>query len=211
MYTNAAHHEIPSSATMNPIRWWVTCALGRGPLLRRADRVYAWGLVIGFAAMLAAVVPATAVGEIGYTARAKTIASEAATRHPVEAIATGDSTADPTQVESGSTSFLAHVRWTAADGAHDDYTKLEQPVKAGEPVRVWLDDAGKPTTPPLTDANARVDAMGTAVIVWLGLASLIGVGVAMLHMAVNRARDRKWELGLRALGYDVGGPATHRP
>ncbi|MCV7421867.1 hypothetical protein H7K45_15060 [Mycobacterium yunnanensis] len=196
---------------MNPLRWWVTCALGRGPLLRRADRVHAWGLVIGFAAMIAAIAPAVAVGQVGYTARAQTIAAEAATRHPAEAIAMSDSTADPTQIESGSTSFLAHVRWTARDGAHDDYTKLEQPVKAGQPVRIWLDDAGKPTTPPLTDADARVVAMGTAAIVWLGLAAVIGVGVAMLQMAVNRARDRKWERGLRALVDDVDGPAPHRP
>jgi len=212
MYTNAADHGTqPSSATMNPIRWWVKCAFGRGPLLRRADRIEAWGLVVGFVAVIAAAVPAMAVGHVGYAARAQTIAAEAASRHPVNAVALGDSTASPTQAESPSTSFLAHVRWNAQGSAHEDYSTVEQPVRAGQSVRIWLDDAGKVTTPPQTADDARVDAAGTVAIAWLGFAALIGVAMAMFRAAVGRARDRRWDRGLEALVDDGGGSAAQRP
>lgn len=212
MYTSAADHGTkPSSATMNPIRWWAKCAFGRGPLLRGVDRVQAWGLVVGFVAVVAAVVPAMSLGQLGYAERVQTIAAEAATRHQVPAIALSDSTADPTQVESATTtSFVAHVRWTAQNVAHEDYSKVDQPVRAGQPVRIWVDDAGKVTTPPQTDVDARVDAMGTAAILWLGFAAMIGIAMAMFCTAVGRARDRKWDRGLQAL-VDGGGSAAQRP
>lgn len=212
MYTNAADYgTTPSPVTMTPIRWWAKCAFGRDPLLRGADRMQAWGLVVGFVAIIAAIVPATSLGQLGYAERAQTIASEAATRHQVPAIALSDSTADPTQVESAtSASFVAHVRWTAQNAAHEDYSKVEQPVRAGQQVRIWLDDAGKVTTPPQTDADARVDAMGTAAILWLGFAAMIVIAMAMFRTALGRARDRRWDRGLQAL-VDGGGSAAQRP
>jgi uncharacterized membrane protein len=214
MYTNAADYGTkPSPVTMTPIRWWAKCAFGRGPLLRSADRVEAWGLVVAFVAVVAAAVPAMALGHLGYAERAQTIAAESAARHSVQAVALSDSTADPAQVESTSTSasFLAQVRWTAQGVAHDGYSKVEQPVRAGQPVRIWLDDAGKVTTPPQTDADAQVDAMGTVGIVWLGFAALISVAMAMFRTALGRARDRRWDRGLQALVDDGGGSAAQRP
>src|ERR1041384_5169345 len=115
MYTNAADYgPRPAPVTMTPIRWWAKCAFGRGPLLRGADRMQAWGLVVGLVAVIAAIAPAMSLGQLGYAERPQPIAAEAATRHQVQAIALSDSTADPTQAESAtSASFVAHVRWTA--------------------------------------------------------------------------------------------------
>ena len=164
-------------------------------------------------AVIAAAVPAVALGNLGFSERTQTIAAESAARDPVQAIAHSDSTANPTQVESTSTSasFQAHVRWTANNLAHDDYSKVEQPVRAGQPVRIWLDDAGKVTTPPQTEADAQVDAMGTVVIVWLGFAALVGVAMAMVRTSLRHARDRRWDRGLQALVDDGGGSAAQRP
>ena len=213
MYTSAADHGTqPSPVTMSPIRVWAKCAFGRGPLLRGADRMQAWGLILAVVAMVAAIAPAMSLGQLGYAERAKTIAAEAATRHQVQAIALSDSTADPTQVESAtSASFVAHVRWTAQNVAHEDYSKVEQPVRAGQPVRIWLDDAGKVTAPPQTEADARVDSMGTAAILWLGFAAMIGIATAMFRTAIGRAKDRRWDRGLQALVDDGGGSAAQRP
>ena len=211
MYTNAADHGTrPSSATMSPIRWWAMRAFGSGPLLRGTDRVEAWILVVGFVAVIAAVVPAMALGHVGYAARSQTITAEAAARHPMEAVALDDSTADPTQVESASTSFLAHVRWNTQNVAHEDYSKVGQPVRAGQSVRIWLDDAGRVTTPPQTDADARVDAAGAVAISWLGFAALIGVAMVSFRTALGRTRDGRWDRGLRALVDDGGGSAAQR-
>lgn len=214
MYTNAADYGTPPSpVTMNPIRWWAKCAFGRDPLLRAADRLQAWGLVVAFVAVVAAVVPAVALGHLGYAERTQTIAAEASARHPVQAIALSDSTSDPTQVESTSTAtpFVAHVRWTSRDIPRDDFTKVEQPVRAGQPVQIWLDDTGKVTSPPQTDVDARVDAMGTAALVWLGFVAVVGIALAMLVTALRRARNRKWDHGLQALVDDGGGSAAQRP
>lgn len=211
MHASAAEYGTrPSSVSTNPIRWWAKCAFGRGPLLRRADRLRAWGLALGLVAIVAAVAPAVAVGDLGYAARAQTIAAEAAARHPVEAVAVADSTADPTQVESASTSFLARVRWTVQNTAHEDFSKIEQPVKAGQPVRIWLDDAGRVTTPPQTTADARVDQIGTVALVWMVFAAAIGVAMATFATVLGRSRERMWDRGLRELVEDGGGSAAPR-
>lgn len=212
MHANAADHGTrPSSATMNPIRWWVACAFSRRPLVRGADRVEAWALIVGLVAIIGAAFPAMAVGHMGYAARAQTIAAETAARHPVEAIALAASIADPTQVESTSTSFLVHVRWTAQNVTHDDVSKVEQPVKAGQPVRIWLNDAGKVTTPPQTDTDAHIDAIGAVALLWLVFAALIGVALATLRTVLGRSRDRKWDRELRELVEDGGGSAAQKP
>jgi hypothetical protein len=203
--------ERVSAVSTNPIRWWAACAFARNPLARTADRIQAWAVVGGLALLVAAAYPALAVGQLGYAVRSQDVAAEAAQRHPVEATALGDSTAAPAQVESTSTTFVAPVRWTAGNVAHDTTTKVDRPVKAGDRVRIWLDDQGKVTTPPLTEADARLDALATTALVWLTMAAIVVGALLVLRSMLGRARNRSWDKSLRELVDNGGGSTTRRP
>jgi hypothetical protein len=199
------------AATAIVIRWWTACAFGRTPLARTADRIQVWAVLGGLLVAIATAVPALTVGHMGYAARSHTVAAESASRHPVEATALDHGTAAPTQTESISTTFLVHVRWTAQNIVHEGVTQAEQPVKAGEQVRIWLTDDGKMTTPPLTDSDARIDAIGTVALVWLAMVAVVGVALAALLQVLRRSRGREWDRGLQDLVDNGGGSATPRP
>jgi hypothetical protein len=199
------------SSVTHWIHWWAACTFGRTPFARPADRIQAWAVVVGMALLLAAAYPAVTIGHLGYAVRSHTIAAEAAVRHPVDATALADSTATPSQTESMSTTFLVHVRWIAPNGVHDLTTTVAQPVKAGEPVRIWLDDQGKVTTALLTDADARIDAIGTTALVWLTMAAFVALAMTGLRSVLGRSRDREWDRRLRELVDNGGGSTTLRP
>jgi hypothetical protein len=211
----SARQDTPVSSAVTTIRWWAACAFGRTALARSADRVQAWAVVAGLLVAIAATYPAAAAGQLGYASRSQDIAAQAATHHPVEATALGNSTPDPalsesTSTESTSTTFQVHVGWTAQNVSHDAMTKIEQPVKAGAQVRIWLDDKGKLTTAPPTAADARVDAIGTAVLAWMAMVLLIGGALAVLRSVLGRSRNREWDRGLRELVDNGGGSTTPR-
>jgi hypothetical protein len=199
-----------AAVTVNPIRWWTTRAFGRHPLARGADRVEAWAIVVGILMLIVAVYPAMGVGQLGYAARSHAIAVEAATRHPVEATAVGTSRSDPSMSDSTTATFLVPVRWLAQNTTHDATTKVEQPVKAGDKVRIWLDDEGRITSAPLTEADARIEMIGTVVLSWLLACAMVGGAFVVLRRALHRSRDRGWERGLLELVDNGGGSTTRK-
>jgi hypothetical protein len=160
--------------------------------------------------LLAAVYPAVVLAQMGYAAHAHTVSAEAATRHPVEATALGNSKSNPTTSEAVATTFSVPVRWFAQNATQDTVTKVDQPVKAGDDVRIWLDDQGKVTTPPHSDIDGHVLAIGTAALVWLALAALVGGAFATLWRALERSRDRGWDRELQELVGNGGGSATRK-
>jgi len=193
------------------VRWWIASAFARTPLARRSDRIQARALILALALMVMAIYPATLVSEQTYTTRAQSIAAEASASHSVEATALANSTAAPSPSEAPSTTFLARVRWTARDGVHETTTKVEKPVKAGEQVRIWLDDQGKITGAPRNDTDARIDSFGVAVFAWLAIAAVVGAMMAGLRSALRRTRDREWDRGLQELAGYGGGSTTRTP
>jgi short subunit dehydrogenase-like uncharacterized protein len=200
MYTKTSA-RVPSS-TATPVRWWAACAFVRTPLVRRVDRIQAWALIAGLLLMIVAIYPALLAGKAGYAARAETIAAEAATRHPVAATALANSTVDPTLAETAaSASFRAHVQWDTPNNVRDAVTVVDHPVKAGEPVQIWLDDKGAVVTPPKTDADARVGGLGAFAFAWLAMAAVIGGGYVALRAALTRRRNREWDRGLFELAH----------
>ncbi len=199
-----------AAVTVNPIRWWTTRAFGRNPLARGADRFEAWAIVAGILVLIAAIYPAMAVGQLGYAASSHSIAVEAATRHPVEATAVGTSRTDPTMSDSTTATFLVPVRWQAENGTHDATTKAEQPVKAGDKVRIWLDEKGRITSAPLTEVDARIEMIGTVVLSWLIACAIVGGAFVVLRRALHHSRDRGWDRGLLELVDNGGGSTTRK-
>jgi hypothetical protein len=200
-------------ATMiaSPIRWWTLRALGRAPLARRADRAEAWAVLAGLIILMAAVYPAMAVGQLGYTTRSHANATEVATRHSVDAVAVGNGKSDPAMSDAMPTTFTVHVRWFAQNTTRDAETKLDRPVKAGDHVQIWLNERGNVTTAPLTDDDVHAVAIGTAALVWLAAAVVVGAAFAMLRGALDRSRSRDWDRGLHELVGHGGGSANFTP
>jgi len=196
--------------TMNPIRWWTVRAFGRTSLARTADRVEAWAVLVGMVMLMVAVYPAWAVGQAGYAARSHDIAAEAASAHPVEATALGNSKSQPSASESVDTTFVVDVRWFAQNATHDAVAKVDHPVKAGDHVGIWVNNEGKVTTAPPTEADARITAIGTVALVWLTMVAIVGAAFAMLRKALDGSRDRGWDRGLRELVGNGGGSASFK-
>lgn len=197
--------------TRKPVRWWAVCAFGRSPLTRVADRVQAWAVLVGLALVVAAVYPALAVGQMGHDALSKTIATDTASRHPVDATALGNSRSDPAIAESTNTTFTVNVRWFSNHSAHDTVTRVDQPVKAGDQVRIWLTDQGAVTSAPMTDADAHLTQIGTVVLSWLVSAVLIAGAFMLLRNRLDRVRDRDWDRDWLELVEDGGGSTTVTP
>ncbi len=197
--------------TMNFMRLWGARAFGRSPLSRVADCVEAWAVAIAFVMLVAAVFPASAVGQLGYEARSQAVAADAASRHPVDATAQGVSRADSSGSESTTTTFMVNVRWSAQNITHESVASVDGPVKAGDRVQIWVTDQGNVTTPPPSDTDARMMKIGTGAVAWLMLAALIFGAVALLRSRLNRVRDRRWDRGWRDLVENGGGSATFTP
>jgi hypothetical protein len=211
VFHTGGRDSVMAAMTSNPIRPWTARAVGRSPLTRVADRVEAWAVVAAFVLLVAAVIPALAVGQVGYEARAKEIAADASSRHPVEATALRDSTSEPSIAESTATTFMANLRWSAQNTTHEIVTKVDGPVKAGDHVQIWVTGRSNVTAPPPTDSDAHTIKIGTVALIWLALAALILGSYAMLRIALNRVRDRRWDRGWRGLVENGGGSATFRP
>jgi uncharacterized cupredoxin-like copper-binding protein len=193
------------------IRWWMACAFAHTPLASKADRIQARALVASFALMVLAVIPAALVSQQAYDVRSQAVAAQIKATHSVEATAVGNSTALPSATESASTTFLTPVRWSAQDGVHETTTKGDEPVKAGAPVQIWVNEQGKVTSPPPNQTDAKVDSLGMAALAWLTMAAVIGAAMAALRSVLNRTRDREWDRGLRELAGYGGGSTTRTP
>jgi hypothetical protein len=208
---NHGHGMGVATMIANPIRWWTLRAFGHTPLARGADRVEAWSVFVGLIMLIVAVYPAMALGEAGYAARSHTNAAEAATRHSVDAVAIGNGKSNPTVSGAVPTTFSVQVRWLAQNTTREAEAKVDRAVKAGDPVNIWVDDRGNITTAPLTDDDIHVVAIGTAALVWLAAAVILGAVFAMLHGVLDRSRNRGWDRGLHELVRNGGGSANFPP
>ena len=197
--------------TSNFMRLWTARAFGRSPLTRVADCVQAWAVVTAFVMLVAAVFPASAVGQLGYEAHSPAVAADAASRHPVDATAQGVSKADSSGSESPTTTFMVNVRWSAHNTTHESVVRVDGPVKAGDRVQIWMTDQGNVTTPPPTDTDARMMKIGAGALASLMLAALIFGAFVLLRIRLNQVRDRRWDRNWRDLVENGGGSATFIP
>ena len=186
-------------------RCWKARALSGNPLVRRVDRLEAAIAMLAIVFAIAAIPFAVDFGHTTYAARAQRYAAEAATRHPIDAIALSDSVSGDRPASSSS----VHVQWFADDETRDKVVRVPGSVATGDHVRIWVNDKGDTTSAPRTRADARVDAVVGAVAEWLALASLCAIAVAVLRRLLDRVRYRRWDRDFRLLIDDGGGKATH--
>jgi hypothetical protein len=167
------------------------------PLRRTIDRVEAV-VVAGLAAAFLAGVPlaAVAAGHYAYGYASRTAAAQRAAWHQVPARLL---TAVPASAYGDEGSVAA--RWTAPDGRRCTgmvFAPVAAP--AGGTVRVWVDEAGRLTGPPLQPSLIRAQAVLAAILAALVFAIIVVCVGLLAHVALDRRRLAAWDAEWRATG-----------
>lgn len=187
-------------------RHWVLRAFGRNPLVRPSDRVEASVTVLAALVVLLAIPFVGAVGTAVHEDRAHLYASQAAALHSVEATVTRRSV---TELRGYSIRISAPVAWEdpgqRSDGKHTEVVALDAPVHAGDTIKVWLDDGGNRVDAPPDRARAGAEAVAAALALWVSVATVSAMLVALVHLRLGRLRARAWDRELQHLVGDDGG------
>jgi hypothetical protein len=183
---------------------WVSRALGRSPLVRLVDRVEALAVLGVVIAALAVIPAAMSAGTMAYDAGVKTAEAEASTRHSVDALVI-EGVGLPTDFDTPS---YVRVRWT--EGAK---TRTEQVVgtattKAGDRMKVWLDDNGKVVAAPSNTTDAQINAVAVATTLWISVVAAGALAAFGVRRGLDRMRHRAWDRELLLLAHNDDGWAN---
>ena len=152
-----------------------TAALKFSPLVRVVDRLQVVASLLAVLAVAAAVPLVVRFGESVYDSQVRRFATEAATRHRVDAVVVNPDTLIGDQRKRASSSEW--VQWFANDETWDGVVQLSRSVKPGEGVQIWVDDHKDVTSAPRTSADATSDGRRRG-----------SSGVAVRHRALYRSR-----------------------
>jgi hypothetical protein len=184
---------------------WVAHAFGRNPLIRRTDRLEAVAVLMVIVIALLAIPFAVHVGSETYITRMRTITEQAQTRHPVDAVAVGDSLP---RVGPYTRPRSVRVQWREGTHTRTEVVAYPAVVKAGAPLTVWLDDTGKVVAAPGKPTAAKSDAAAQTAVVWLGAVALSVLVARALRRWLDRCRARAWERELQLLAHNDDGWAN---
>ena len=186
-------------------RWWLLRALRRGRVARPVDRAEAWVAIACLLLLVLAAHPIAGLARSVHDTNAAAFAQEAATRHVVDGVALSSS---QTATRGLGSAYQVQVQWFARNETRSQVVRVDHAVDTGDRVPIWLDDTGKITTAPRTDADAQADAIAVGAIVWLAAVAAGLAALAVLRRVLDRVRYRAWDRGLRALVDNDGGWAT---
>ncbi len=191
-------------ARARPLRWYLR-ALGSNPLIRRSDRCEAATLLAVLATAFLAVPVAAQAGTEIYDTGVRTATTQALDRRAVDAVAAEGSSSMPADFDSP-----AHVRvqWSEGMRMRTELVVTPETVKAGEPLRIWLDGAGRVVAAPLTVEDARLSALGAAGTVSIASVALGVVAAMAFRRRLDRSRDAAWDRELRLLTHNDDGWAN---
>jgi hypothetical protein len=195
------------SFVIRPMTWPVLRLFSRNPLIRVSDRVETAVVALGMLFVVMAIAAAGVMGTMLHDSQAQKYREQAQTRHAVVATAVGDS--EPT-ASSETTAFAVRARWRFNGIEHSDLFGWNVAVKAGEPLRIWVDGQGSPDAAPTPVARAAVDALSAAAVGWFIAILAVAQVVNAVRAHTNRMRDAQWEQDIRAL-VDEDGGRTNRP
>jgi hypothetical protein len=184
--------------------WWVVCAFGRSPLLRRTDRIEAIVNVVAIIVAVAVIPIAAAVGAAVYGSHAQLYAEEAQTRH---AIAATVIESDPDTNQPQITTRVVRATWRAGGAPRTDWFLTDRAVKVGDHLDIWVNDAGERAPSPTPVSQAAIDAVGAGAGMWFAVALALTALAAMIRSPLNRIRCAQWERELKSL---AGGGRANR-
>ncbi|MFB8169566.1 hypothetical protein ACFC60_16635 [Kitasatospora purpeofusca] len=170
----------------------------REPLARPVDRARsrAWlaaglALALGLAGIAAAAV-------LGHRAAGRAAEAERGRLHRTEALVLGRLRAEDTGAGRWSGGYEKRVdtsvSWTSPDGlARTGTVEAPRSAATGSTVTLWVDDAGRPATPPATAFGLAVGTVCTGLAGTATLAALIGGLLSLRLRALDRRAARDWE------------------
>ncbi len=190
------------SFVIRPTTWPVLRLFSRNPLIRTSDRIET--AVVTLAAILVVMAAALAgmLGTVIHDSETQKFLQQAQSRHAVVASAVEDS---KPEVSAGAMAFTVAARWQANGIDHADVFGWDSAVKAGEPLRIWIDADGKRVSRPTPVERAVADALSAAVVGWLIVVLAATQVVCAVRAHANRMRDAQWEKDIRCLVDEDGG------
>jgi hypothetical protein len=93
------------------------------------------------------------------------------------------------------TTVRAH--WWVAGAEHTNTVGVQHAVKAGQPVTIWVNARGDYTSAPASASQAASDAVGVAVLFWLGFTTVAATAMALMRGWLDRIRFVQWENDFR--------------
>jgi hypothetical protein len=184
--------------THRPPQCRILRAFGNNPLVRIGDRLEAAIIVVAVAISLAAAPVAAAVGTEVHHTRSGEYAQQARTRTNVSAIVTGSQDSSSLARRYTPTPNI-YIRWSAEGLERTDTITSHRLVKAGDQVDIWVDPHGSRVDPPRPSSQAAVDAVSTALTIWLGVVAGALATVALLRWQINRHHAAGWEREIKSL------------
>ncbi|MCP9271000.1 Rv1733c family protein [Mycolicibacterium arenosum] len=182
--------------TVLPRIGWVACLTGRNTLVRRSDRVEALIGAMAAILVLCAAPVSAALGTAVHETRSEFYADQLRHRHIAEAIAVSDS---ETTVRTNAIEFDVDARWRFDDTYHVERVRSQAFVKVHDRFQIWVDDEGAAVPAPPPPGQAGREAVGAAVLSWLGVVFVMaGVCGAVRHR-LNRVRHANWDREFEAL------------
>jgi hypothetical protein len=167
----------------------------RNKLATTGDRIESTVLVLGVAVALLAVPVAGAAGSEIYATQRERVAVEQASRSRAEAVLIEDAPATIGSSERGGTVETAPVlaKWRWRDGSiREGHVQAHYDAKAGATVRIWVDQNGKVSEPPMTNEGAAIDAIVLALLLWSAAAGAMALLYLAVRFAHKRFRLRQW-------------------
>ncbi|MFG1647590.1 hypothetical protein ACGFMK_45525 [Amycolatopsis sp. NPDC049252] len=186
---------------MNPssnriARMWHTVLPRRGSVARPSDRVQ--GGLLAFVVVLAlAVLPfAASFGSETYVRQQLQSAEQLRTRTQVVATLLADGPALKANTRSGvaGSGEPTDATWTLADGTRKTGKIVaDQGAVKGDRLPAWVDENGNPSQPPLTGAAVVIEAVMSALGLWLGAAGLLALAYCLTAYTLDRFRLARWQ------------------
>jgi hypothetical protein len=187
-------------------RWPVLLRLmGRGPLVRRSDRIEALVLVLALVVAVLAIPVAAAVGTAVHDSNRHLYAEQARTSHLVTATVT-EVPANRLVSRTGTIDVVA--RWTAAGGEHTGDVSAPSSVQPGDTIEVWVDDAGARVSAPNPPSRAAWEGAAAAFALWFAVAATMTTLFAVTMAICDHVRWNRWQHELNQL---VDNDGYHRP
>lgn len=187
------------------LRWLLP---GRGSLARGWDRIEG-AVALAVLVLSLAAVPAAVLAGSNFHAREVVVAeAQRADRHPATATLLTPTAPDVVS-EAGPVSVAPGVaaRWRLTGGAERTGMVQAGPgLQAGATVPIWLNSAGDPVSPPMSDVTVAGLAIGLGALTWAAAT----LALLLVYWAVRGVLDR-----LRAAGWSrewerVGGKFPSR-
>ncbi|HUK70198.1 MAG TPA: hypothetical protein VLW50_15830 [Streptosporangiaceae bacterium] len=178
-------------------RW---LGLDRNPLRRRSDRAEASIIAALLGAFLVgAPLAAVSAGHLAQAASMRVRHTQQAW-HRVPATLIDNAPKDSSFMYESTTFAWVRARWTAPDGSvRVGEVPTPGGTTAGHTVRIWIDGAGRETSPPLTSAQLVDRVVAGVIFAPIALAVLLLSVGAVACRLLERHRLSGWEAAWEAI------------